>query len=37
MLGNPGPFKKGKKAKVFGQQTSFHTQKAADLLDKGIE
>lgn len=37
MLGNPHPFLRGKSARVFGQQTSFHTQDAIDLLYQGLQ
>ena len=36
MLGNPGAFKAGAPASAWGQQTSFHTQAGADLLNGSL-
>lgn len=37
MLGNPGSFLRGKPGRIVGQQTSFHTQDAIDLLYQGLQ
>ncbi|ASA54569.1 hypothetical protein BSQ33_01680 [Vibrio gazogenes] len=36
MLSNPGVFLRGGTGKAFGQQTTFHTQRAIKLLFKGL-
>jgi hypothetical protein len=37
LLGNPEYFLWNKIAEIFGQQTSFHTQRAIDMLYKGLQ
>ena len=37
LLGNPDYFLWANTAEVFGQQTSFHTQRAIDMLYKGLQ
>ncbi len=37
MLGNPRQFLKGTGGRAFGQQTSFHTQDAIDILSRGLQ
>jgi RHS repeat-associated protein len=37
MLGNPGPFMKGKAPKAFGNQISIHSDEAIDMFNKGLQ